>query len=282
MRNWLGTYEAPHAIMLARKNNNVVLAAACWLALLAQAGLCQESVSKNANAPPWEAQLTLPAGEAVHPVSVSDNGRYFVDQRGRPVFWLGTTQWDLFRGYSFEDASLILERSRTTGFAFAQVMLLGVGDGTKPNVYGEKPLIGDNPLTPNEAYFRNVDAVLDVARKSNVAISMTLFHQRWRNYITVDNARAWARWVAERYRDVPTIVWSFTPEAKAEFVPILRELATGLREGDGGRHLITFKPDPAPYSSTFLHGENWLDFGSMQTWSNVDLSFSESLRTHRH
>jgi len=273
LRNWLGTYEALHAIMLARKNNNVVLVAACWPALLAQAGLCQESVSKNANAPPSEAQLTLPEGEAVHPVSVSDNGRYFVDQRGRPVFWLGTTQWDLFRGYSFEDASLILERSRTTGFAFAQVMLLGVGDGTKPNVYGEKPLIGDNPLTPNEAYFRNVDAVVAVARKSNVAISMTLFHQRWRNYITVDNARAWARWVAERYRDVPTIVWSFTPEAKAEFVPILRELATGLREGDGGRHLITFKPDPAPYSSIFLHGENWLDFGSMQTWKSVDLIY---------
>jgi hypothetical protein len=53
----------------------------------------------------------------------------------------------------------------------------------------------------------------------------------------------------------------------------LRELATGLREGDGGRHLITFKPDPAPYSSIFLHGEDWLDFGSMQTWNRVDLIY---------
>jgi Protein of unknown function (DUF4038) len=183
--------------MLASRNNNAVLVAACWLALLAPAGLCQESISKSTNAPPSEEQLALPAGEAVHPVNVSDNGRYFVDQRGRPVFWLGTTQWNLFRDYSFEDASLILERSRISGFVFVQVMLLGVGDGTKPNVYGEKPLIVDNPLTPNEAYFRNVDAVVDVARKKNVAISMTLFHQRWRNYITVDNARAWARWVAD-------------------------------------------------------------------------------------
>jgi Protein of unknown function (DUF4038)/Putative collagen-binding domain of a collagenase len=56
-------------------------------------------------------------------------------------------------------------------------------------------------------------------------------------------------------------------------VPILRELATGLREGDGARHLITFKPDPAPYSSAFLHSEKWLDFGSMQTWSRVDLIY---------
>ena len=64
-----------------------------------------------------------------------------------------------------------------------------------------------------------------------------------------------------------------TPEAKPEFVPILRELAAGLREGDGDAHLITFKPDPAPYSSSFIHGEPWLDFDSMQTWKSVELIY---------
>jgi hypothetical protein len=64
-----------------------------------------------------------------------------------------------------------------------------------------------------------------------------------------------------------------TPEAKQEFVPILRELAAGLREGDGGRHLVTFKPDPAPYSSSFIHAEEWLDFNSMQTWNRVNLIY---------
>ena len=72
---------------------------------------------------------------------------------------------------------------------------------------------------------------------------------------------------------MPTIVWSTTPKAKPEFVPILRELAAGLREGDGGRHLITFKPDPGPYSSSFIHGENWLDFGSMQVWDDIQLIY---------
>ena len=56
-------------------------------------------------------------------------------------------------------------------------------------------------------------------------------------------------------------------------MPILRELAAGLREGDGGAHLITFKPDPAPYSSSFIHGESWLDFDSMQTWKSVELIY---------
>jgi hypothetical protein len=212
-------------------------------------------------------------GEPVHPVKVSDNGRYFVDRNGDPVFWLGTTEWQLFREYTVEDARTILERTKARGFAFAQVMLLGVGDGTKANVYGEKPWIDDNPLAPNEGYFKNVDAVVRIARQCNVAISMTLYHQRWRAHITVENARAWARWVAGRYKDVPTIVWSMTPQARPEFVPVLRELAAGLREGDGGRHAITFKPDPAPYSSSFIHAEPWLDFDSMQTWNSVELIY---------
>src|SRR5579871_6236797 len=109
-------------------------------------------------------------GEPVYPVKVSDNGRYLVDQNGEPVFWLGTTQWELFRGYTVEDARIIVESARERGFAFVQVMLMGVGDGTKPNVYGEKPWIDDNPLTPNEAYFANVDAVVRCARENNVVI----------------------------------------------------------------------------------------------------------------
>jgi Protein of unknown function (DUF4038) len=45
--------------------------------------------------------FTLPAsgsaGEATYPLKVSENGRYFVDQKGDPVFWMGTTQWQIFR-----------------------------------------------------------------------------------------------------------------------------------------------------------------------------------------
>ncbi len=80
------------------------------------------------------------AERPVYPVKVSDNGRYFVDQKGKPVFWLGTTQWQLFREYKLEDASTILEKTADKGFVFVQVMLMGVGDGTKPNVYGAEAL----------------------------------------------------------------------------------------------------------------------------------------------
>ena len=213
------------------------------------------------------------AEEPVYPVKVSENGRYFVDQRGNPIFWLGTTQWQIFRDYTLDEVRTTLENIKSKGFVFVQAMLMGVGDGTLPNVHGQKPWINDNPLTPNEAYFRNVDSVIQIARENNVVLLVTLYHQRYRKCITLDNTRQWAKWLAQRYKDVPNIAWSMTPEAKQEFVPILRQLADGLREGDGGCHLITVEPDPSPYSSSFIHDEDWLDFDSIQTWTWVKLIY---------
>jgi len=211
--------------------------------------------------------------QPVFPVRVSENGRYIIDRNNNPVFWLGTTQWQIFREYTLDDARMIIERSKDKGFIFIQAMLMGVGDGTKSNIYGQKPWLNDNPQTPNEAYFLHVDSVMRVARDHDIIISMTIYHQRYRNSIRLENARAWAKWISSRYRDFPDIVWSMTPEAREEFIPVLRELAAGLHEGDGGSHILTFKPDPSPYSSSFIHGESWLDFNSMQTWNAVKLIY---------
>ena len=208
-----------------------------------------------------------------YPVKVSENGRYIVDQNDHPVFWLGTTQWQIFREYNLDEARTTIENVKSKGFVFIQAMLMGVGDGTQANIHGEKPWINGDPLTPNEAYFLHVDSVVQIARENNVIFSITMYHQRYRNCITLENARAWAKWLSSRYKDVPNIVWSMTPEAREEFVPILRELAAGLQEGDGGSHIITFKPDPAPFSSSFIHREDWLDFNSMQTWNSKNLIY---------
>lgn len=50
------------------------------------------------------------AAEPVYPLKVSGNRRGFVDQNGDPVFWLGSTQWQLFREYKIEDAETIIEK----------------------------------------------------------------------------------------------------------------------------------------------------------------------------
>ena len=129
---------------------------------------------------------TASAQQMALPLKVRANGRYFVDQNGTPVFWLGTTQWELFHGYNQEDARTILEESRKNGFTFVQVGFLGVGDDTRPNVYGQKPWLNNDPLMPNDAYFRNVDAVLQMARDNNLIVSVSVFHQLHRKRVTLD------------------------------------------------------------------------------------------------
>ena len=130
---------------------------------------------------------------------------------------------------------------------------------------------GDDPATPNDAYFRNVDRVVEAAGQRGLILVLGVYHQVQRERITPANARPYARWLAERYAEAPHVVWTMYPEAKEEYVPVLRELAAGLREGDGGAHMITVHPDPSPTSSSFIHEEEWLDFNMIQTWHDVQL-----------
>jgi len=206
-------------------------------------------------------------------IGVSPNGRYFVDDEARPFFWLGDTQWELFRTRPPEDAEAILARRKDQGFTAIQVMITGVGDGTKPNAAGRTPWVGNDPAHPDEAYFRNVDRVVDAAGKLGLILVAGVYHQVQRSSITLEKARGYARWLAERYRDAPHIVWASYPEAKPDFIPVLRELAAGLRDGDGGGHLITVHPDPSPTSSSFIHDEEWLAFNMIQPWQSYELLY---------
>ncbi len=203
------------------------------------------------------------------PIRVSVDGRYFVDQDGKPFFWLGDTQWELFHAFSLADAHAILADRKAKGFTVLQVMLTGVGDGTRPDWTGRSPW--DDPSTPNEAYLRHVDAVVEMGRQDGLVFVLGVYHQVQARQFTLAKARTYARWLARRYRDMPNLIWSMYPQATPEFAPICRELAAGLQEGDGGAHLITVHPDPSPASSSFLHSEPWLAFNCIQTWRDVDL-----------
>lgn len=207
----------------------------------------------------------------VGPIGVSSSGRYFTAGDRRPFFWLGDTQWELFRAFPPVDVRAILESRRRRGFSVVQVMLTGVGDGTEPNVAGQKPWANDDPSNPNDSYFKGVDSAIRTARQNGLILAVGVFHQLQASGIVPANARAYAKWIARRYRDVPNMVWSMYPKAEQEFVPVIRELAAGLQEGDGGTHIITVHPDPAATSSSFIHGEPWLSFNSIQTWKHTNL-----------
>jgi hypothetical protein len=211
------------------------------------------------------------------PIKVSANGRYFVDQRGQPFFWLGDTAWPLFVQYGKSEAEAYLKNRSAKGFTVIQGVLVwsqGTGAESKSpgaNSNGDRPWIDDDPARPNDAFFRHVDYLVEFAQQQGLVLAML---PTWGYYvndakaITLKNARAYGRWLGARYRNAPNIIWVNDGDRIATgFEDVWRELARGLREGDGGAHLITYHPCGWRSSSQYFHTEDWLDFNMIETWT---------------
>ena len=212
----------------------------------------------------------MAATSKIAPLGISGNGRYLVDQKKQPFFWLGDTLWHLHRSFAPSDARAIMEIRRDQGFSVVLVMLIGYEPDLMPNINGDYPWLDSDPAKPNEKYFEHVDAMVRIACELDLIQVLGVYHKTQDRFYDPDRARESARWIANRYRDVPQIIWSMYPEARNQYVPIVRALAEGLAEGDGGAHWITVHPDPSPQSSSFLHQESWLPINMLQTWDEIE------------
>lgn len=210
------------------------------------------------------------------PIRVAANGRYLVDAAGAPFFWLGDTAWPLFAQYRREEAEAYLADRAAKGFTAIQgVLAWGGGSGYEsavpgPNYAGDPPW-RQSPAEPNEAYFRHVDHLLRFAGERGLILAML---PTWGYYVNdvqafdAQTAHAYGRWLGERYRDQPNIVWvNGGDRIPTGYEAVYRALAWGLREGDGGAHLITYHPCGWHSSSQFFHAEEWLDLNMIQTWT---------------
>ena len=221
-----------------------------------------------------------PSADFTHgDLRVSRNRRYLVHSDGTPFFWLADTAWELFHRLNREEVELYLENRRRKGFTAVQAVVLAELDGIRtPNAYGHLPLVDDDPTKPNEAYFQHVDYVMKAAQEKGMVVGMLptwgdkvgSLRRSWgtgpAGLINANNARAYGRFLGERYRGFPNLVWILGGDRSPEgFIHVWRELAEGLAEGDGGRHLKTYHPWGETSSSYWLHHERWLDFNLLQS-----------------
>jgi hypothetical protein len=218
--------------------------------------------------------LASPAS-AAPPLRVSADQHTLVRADGSPFFWLGDTAWLLFTRLDRAQAELYLHDRAQKRFTVIQAVALGDLEAPDmPNAYGESSLHARDPRRPNEAFFAHVDWVVRRANALGLTLAMLpCWGDTWNPYpgerqaiFDVDGARSLGRFLGRRYKDAD-LVWVLggdhridTPAQHA----ILRAMAEGLREGDGGAHLITFHPPGTNGSSTWLHDEPWLDFNMRQ------------------
>jgi hypothetical protein len=209
-------------------------------------------------------------------VKVSETNPHFLSTvDNQPFFYLADTAWELFHRLNREQAERYLKNRADKRFTVIQAVLLAELDGLHtPNAYGQTPLANDDPTQPNEAYFQHVDWIVDKADELGLTIGMLpTWGDKWHKPLgqggifTPESARTYGQWVGNRYKDKP-IIWILggdRPIDSPKQLAIWRAMAKGLREGDHGRHLITYHTMGGHSSSESLHDEPWLDFNTLQS-----------------
>lgn len=219
------------------------------------------------------------------PLKVSDNHRYLVHQDGTPFFYLGDTAWELFHRLTRDETNYYLKRRAEQGFTVIQAVALAEFDGLNtPNANGDRPLLNNDPQTPNDAYFKHVDYVIDKAAELGLAVGFLptwgdkVFKNKWGDgpeVFTPENARTYGQWLGNRYKNRQNIIWILggdrTPRENSQDVAIWRAMAEGIQAGVGGaeKALMSFHPQPTAIadggSSKWFHQDTWLDFNMHQT-----------------
>lgn len=241
------------------------------------------------------------AAESLPRLKVSENRRFLMTDEGRPFFYLGDTAWELFHRLDRDEAGLYLQNRAAKGFTVIQAVALAELDGLDtPNRYGHRPLIDRDPTRPvvrdgeNNDYWDHVDWVIDKAASLGLYIGLLptwgdKWNKKWGvgpEIFTPENAATYGQWLGRRYRDRP-IIWILGGDRPVEsdrHREVIRALARGLKEGDGGSHLMTFHPTGGQSSSAWFHDDAWLDFNMHQTghrdrgagWERIEADYGRT------
>lgn len=206
---------------------------------------------------------------------VSPNRRFLIHADGAPFFYLGDTAWELFHRLDEEEVTRYLENRRAKGFTVVQAVILAELDGLNtPNRNGDKPLLNNDPETPNEAYFRWVDKVIRIAESKGIYIGLL---PTWGDKVdpqwgigplifTPEKATAYGTYLGQRYADFPNIIWINGGDRSGGGNNYLVWDALGKAiKAEDPNHLMTFHPMGEHSSARWFHDCDWLDFNMCQT-----------------
>jgi hypothetical protein len=264
---------------------------------------------------PWESHGRL---------AVSPNGRYIQHENGTPFLWIGDTGWGMIQQLTREEIDQYLDNRQDLGFTVIQSVVHWSphGGGMKrspdnaPNAYGHMPFTGDeyapntseplwteggSPEAPND-YWDHVAYVIQAARNRNLYLALlpcwaAQFVTGQQEY-TEQEARAYGKFLGDRYGQEPHIIWVLGGDTKAQFRgydknqnygdydyrSIYRAMAEGIVSGVTGRSPVWNEPDPSwdqvfltyhpngdyPYGSAqWFHQDAWLDANGVEVWKEV-------------
>jgi hypothetical protein len=210
---------------------------------------------------------------------VGPTKRHLIREDGSPFFYLADTAWELVHRLKREEAVEYLDARAKQGFTAIQMVALAELDGLKdPNPYGERPLVGNNPMKPNDAYFDHVEwVVARAAERGLVSAVLPTWGDKvyskwfWQTptapppLFTEESARFFGAYLAKRLGKYP-LIWVLGGDRPVETEAhrqTWRAMASALKAHSP--HLVTYHPMGQHSSSMYFHNEPWLDFNMIQS-----------------
>jgi len=216
------------------------------------------------------------AQDKTPPLTVSAGGRY-LEAGGKPFFWLGDTGWLLLAKLDREETERYFAKRAAQGYNVIQVMMLHRptmanpvagpalvdGDLTRPRVTP-----GNDPAKPGEYdYWDHLDWVFDRAAAHGLYIALVPVWGDFADFrlLNADTAPVIGKFVAERYKNKPNLIWVNGGDRYPELSPLAWDtLGKTIRAIDPD-HLMTYHPAGRASSSWMFHTAEWLDFNMYQS-----------------
>ena len=229
-------------------------------------------------------------------IRVSDNQKFLVDKNGKPFFWVGDTDWELFHRMNREQAAEFINTRSEQGFNVLQAVALAEFNGIRePNRYGDYPLNNEDPTQlavtpgsdPNNSYqydyWDHVDFIINLAAEKGMYIGLL---PTWGDKVAhlwgdgpiifnPQNAEAFGSTLAKRYAKQWNVLWILGGDRPAVYKnnekdwddrPVWRAMAKGIEDVLGKEAFITYHPAGGPNStSRYIHEDPWLDMNSFQS-----------------
>ncbi|HSL47409.1 MAG TPA: DUF4038 domain-containing protein, partial [Anaerolineales bacterium] len=195
---------------------------------------------------------------------------------GQPFFWLADTAWELFHRLNREEVEHYLETRRRQAFNVIQAVVLAELDGLHtPNANGHLPLLGDDPLRPNEYYFRYIDEIVRLAAEKGLYMGLL---PTWGDKVhgglwgvgpvifNLESARGYGKFLGQRYRHDSNILWILGGDRPADgYEDLWTAMAEGIIKGLERRPFFTYHPRGGASSSAWLQDADWLDMNMLQS-----------------
>ena len=198
------------------------------------AGLCQKA-----------------GAQAAYPLKLSQNHRYLVDQNGRPFLMVGDTPQGLMGRLTEQDAEYYFADREARGFnalGWIDVMCAGndyptnkeatTPDGLKPFdgfVSGGVDFTHYDLSKPDEAYFRRLDHILQLAAKHHLLVFLDPIETiGWLPTLRNNGmkvAYSYGQYLGTRYRGFTNVMWISGNDFNTWTIPHDDELVQAVSKG---------------------------------------------------